>query len=267
MKKYFSFFRLRFVMGLQYRAAAFAGLVTQFVWGTMQIFTFKAFYDTAPAAFPMTFEATATYIWLQQAFLALFAAWINEQEIFDSVTGGGIAYELCRPVSIYNMWFARSAADRISRAVLRCFPILIVEAFLPEPYGLMAPAGIGNFMLFAVTMALGLAVTVAFCMLVYVSCFFTVSPQGARMVFVCSVELLAGQIIPLPFFPRGVQKVLELLPFAAMENVPLRIYSGNITGKEAAAAVALQVFWLVITVFAGRFLCGRGEKKTVIQGG
>lgn len=267
MKKYLAFFRLRFVMGLQYRAAAFAGVVTQFFWGAMSIFTYKAFYESNPAAFPMAFEATATYIWLQQAFMALFVAWMVEYEIFDSIVGGSIAYELCRPISIYNMWFVRSAANRLSRAVLRCLPILIVAAFLPKPYGLGAPADFLHFVLFAVTMIFGFMVTVAFCMFVYGVSFFTVSPQGVRIVFVCSVELLAGQIIPLPFFPSGVQKVLELLPFAAMENVPLRIYSGSMDSKEMIKAIVLQIVWLAAIVIAGRLLCGRGEKKAVIQGG
>lgn len=44
MRKYIAFFRLRFSMGLQYRAAALAGIVTQFVWGTMEILMFRAFY-------------------------------------------------------------------------------------------------------------------------------------------------------------------------------------------------------------------------------
>ena len=35
MKKYLSFFRLRFNTGLQYRAAALAGIVTQFFWGCL----------------------------------------------------------------------------------------------------------------------------------------------------------------------------------------------------------------------------------------
>ena len=38
MKKYLSFFRMRFLMGLQYRAAAAAGVVTQFTWGFMERF-------------------------------------------------------------------------------------------------------------------------------------------------------------------------------------------------------------------------------------
>ena len=61
MKKYFSFFSLRFVMGLQYRAAAWAGVATQFVWGGMMIAMYQAFYQTEPEQFPMTFEAAARY--------------------------------------------------------------------------------------------------------------------------------------------------------------------------------------------------------------
>ena len=86
MKKYLSFFRLRFAMGLQYRVAALAGIVTQFFWGFMEIMIFRAFYRTDAAAFPMTLSATSSYIWLQQAFLAFFTAWMMENEIFDSTT-------------------------------------------------------------------------------------------------------------------------------------------------------------------------------------
>ena len=79
---------------------------------------YRAFYRADAAAFPMSFEATASYIWLQQAFLAVFAAWMLESEIFDAIKNGGLAYELCRPIRIYNMWFARSAANRLSHTPL-----------------------------------------------------------------------------------------------------------------------------------------------------
>ena len=97
MKKYLSFFRMRFLMGLQYRAAAAAGVVTQFTWGFMELLVFRAFYQADASAFPMSFEAVASYIWLQQAFLALFMAWMMEAEIFSSIVDGNIAYEMCRP--------------------------------------------------------------------------------------------------------------------------------------------------------------------------
>ncbi|MDE7327333.1 MAG: ABC-2 family transporter protein [Lachnospiraceae bacterium] len=267
MKKYLSFFRLRFLMGVQYRAAALAGIVTQFAWGFMEIMIFSAFYRADATAFPMSLSATASYIWMQQAFLAFFAAWMMEGEIFDSIVNGNITYELCRPVDIYNMWFARSLAIRTSRAVLRCFPILFVAGFLPAPYGLGAPADGLHFLLFVLTLLLGLAVTVSFCMLIYVLTFFTISSQGLRMLFLSSMEFFAGAVIPLPFFPKKVQYVMELLPFAAMQNVPLRIYSGSMTEAEMKRAIILQVFWLIVVTVAGKVLCRAALKKVTVQGG
>ena len=254
-------------MGLQYRAAALAGIVTQFVWGFMEIMIFKAFYQADASAFPMSFSAAASYIWLQQAFLAFFAAWMMENEIFDSIVNGNIAYELCRPIDIYNMWFSRSIANRLSRAVLRCFPILIVAVFVPQPYGMDAPASLYHFILFLITLILGLAVTVSFCMLIYVLTFFTISPQGLRMLFTSAVEFFAGAVIPLPFFPEKIQKIMELLPFAAMQNVALRIYSGSMNYEQIKKAIILQIFWLIIITITGKLLCRLAEKQISVQGG
>lgn len=267
MKKYIAFFRLRFSMGLQYRAAAAAGVVTQFVWGGMEIMMFRAFYNTDPDVFPITFQATSAYIWMQQAFLALFMAWLMENEIFDSIVNGNVAYELCRPIDIYNMWFSRSLANRISKAVLRCMPILLVAGFLPAPYGMMLPESLPAFMLFLLTMLTGAGVTVAFCMLVYMISFFTISPAGIRIVAVSTVEFFSGAIIPLPFFPENIRKILELLPFASMQNVPLRIYSGDLIGAPMWKAILLQFLWLMILVLIGKLLNSLAMKRISLQGG
>lgn len=267
MKKYLSFFRVRFALGLQYRTAALAGMVTQFFWGGMNILMYGAFHASDPSAFPMTLEATCSYIWLQQAFLMLFAAWLLESEIFDDIVSGNVAYELCRPVNIYDMWFSRSAANRLSRAVLRAFPILLFAALLPAPWGMSAPADLMHFLLFLLTAVLGFLVTVAFFMLIYVLTFYTVSPNGLRILISSVVEFFAGAIIPLPFFPDGVRRVVECLPFAAMQNVPLRIYSADMSAAQMEHAIALQVFWLVALYAGGRLLCAHAVRKMTVQGG
>ena len=267
MKKYWAFFRLRFSMGLQYRVAAAAGIVTQFFWGGMNILVYRAFYETDAEAFPMSFQATSTYIWLQQAFLALFAAWMVENEIFENIMNGNVAYEMCRPVSIYNMWFSRSMANRLARALLRCFPVLLFAAFLPAPFGIGKPASIGHLGLFLVAMFLGFGVTVAFFMMIYGLTFFTISPNGLRILISSVVEFLAGAIIPLPFFPDKIRTVLELLPFASMQNVPLRVYSGSMSGEEMIKGILLQAVWLVVLVIIGKVLLAFAEKKIVVQGG
>lgn len=267
MNKYLAFFRLRFSMGLQYRAAAFAGIATQFFWGAMEILMFRAFYKSDPSAFPMSFQATVSYVWLQQAFLALFMAWMMENEIFDSIVNGNVAYELCRPANIYRMWFARSLANRFSKALLRSLPLLMVALLLPAPYGLMLPVSPGCFALSLLTLLLGTGVTVSFCMLIYMGSFFTISPAGIRMVAVSGVEFLSGGVIPLPFFPDRIRHFLELLPFASMQNVPLQIYSGNLSGNAMWYAVFLQIFWLVILTMLGELLNMLAMKQITVQGG
>jgi len=274
MKKYIqdirmnlAFFRIRFFIGLQYRSAALAGVITQFAWGFMQIMIYKAFYEADAGAFPISLSATVSYMWLQQAFLAFFATWMMENEMFDSVVNGNIAYEMCRPISIYNMWFSRSVANRVSRAVLRCLPILIVAAFLPEPYKLAPPASFGCLIVFILTLLLGLLVTVAFCMIIYGLTFFTISPQGLRIVFTSMVEFFAGGIIPLPFFPEKIKWIIELLPFASMQNTALQVYSKSLSAEQIKRAVVLQVFWLIVLVLQGKLLCRYAERKVMVQGG
>jgi len=267
MKKYGSLFRVKFINGLQYRAAALAGMVTQFAWGFMEIFAFAAFYRADPAAFPMEFNQLVSYIWMQQAFLALFFTWFWDSEISSAVESGQIAYELVRPMDLYGKWFCMSAANRLVRAALRCSPILIVAFIVPEPYRMTLPADFATLVLFLLSVALSLCVIVSVTMLMYVTVFHTMSLIGARYIFVTFVDFFAGGIIPLPFFPETLRKVIELSPFGAMQNMPLRIYSGNITGAGAVRGIILQIFWAAALITAGKFYMDRALRKVVVQGG
>lgn len=267
MMTYLAFFRIRFANSLQYRAAALAGMATQFAWGFMEILAFAAFYRADPAAFPMEFSQTVTYIWMQQAFLALFMLWFFEMEIFNSITSGGIAYELARPVDLYGRWFCQTAANRLAKAALRCIPILIIALLVPEPFRMSLPQNVGHFLLFLVSAALSLGVVVSFSMLIYISTFYTLSPMGPRIISAVLGDFLAGAIIPLPFFPEPFRGIAEVLPFAAMQNMSLRIYSGNIAGPDALWGIGLQVFWLGMLVIFGRLLMKNALGKVVVQGG
>lgn len=265
--KYLAFFRMKFITGLQYRAAAAAGMTTQFVWGAMEILLYKAFYESNPGAFPMEYKALSSYIWLQQAFLSMYMMWVYENDIFQTITDGGVIYELCRPFDIYNMWFARSMANRLSKAVLRCMPILLLAAFLKEPYGIGLPAGVGAAFWFLISFFLAFINVVAFTMLVYVSAFFTMQANGVKILAASLVEFLSGATIPLPFLPDGIRQIVELLPFASMQNVPFRIYGGDLAGTEMLQKIVLQLFWAGILIMAGKLLTKKALKRIVVQGG
>jgi len=267
MKKYWSFFRIRFINGLQYRAAAYAGIATQFFWGFMLILMYRAFYLANPEAFPMTFQQNSTYIWLQQAFLTIFMTTGLDNELFELITSGNIAYEMIRPMNVYNMWMVKQMANRMSKALMRCIPILLFAALLPKPYGLSLPADMTSFVMFLITMVLGFLTMLAFQMLAYITVFYTMSSAGIRMIMIMVTEFLTGAYVPYPFLPEKLQAVLNLTPFAAMQNLPLRVYSGNIAGAELMTQFQLQVFWLFALVLIGKLWMNHALRRVVVQGG
>ena len=266
-KKYRSFFRIRFLNGLQYRTAALSGILTQFAWGFLMISMFRAFSRSAPESFPMEFSQLSSYVWLNQALLTLFMVWQFEQDIFTSITQGNVAYELCRPFDLYANWFLKSAAGRISKAVLRCFPVLFFSFFLPEPFGLSLPSSPIHFLFFLVSGFFSVLVVVSLVMIVYILTFFTMSSTGIRIAFTTLGDFLSGGILPLPFFPEQIKWIVELLPFACIQDVPLRAFIGDITGTEFLFRLSLQIFWACVLILGGRRLMKTALQHGVVQGG
>lgn len=267
MRKYWSFFRIRITNGLQYRAAAYAGVFTQFAWGGLTLLMFWAFYQSNPNSFPMNFHDLSSYIWLQQAFLAMFMAWFFDYEILNSITSGNIAYELCRPIDLYSMWFLKNMAIRFSRTILRCLPILVVTIFLPKPFNISLPSTSLSGVLFILSIVIGFLVLIAFSMLIYISVFYTVSAMGIRVLATSIIEFFAGAIIPIPFFPDNLRFIILLLPFASMQNTPFLIYTGYIKGNDVLWSMVLQLAWLIVLVLIGKLMMKRALEKVVVQGG
>jgi len=267
MKAYLSFFKIRFIHGLQYRAAAYAGIATQFAWGFMYIMLYQTFYKSNPSKAPMEFSQLSSYIWLQQAFLALFMTWFLDNDIFSLITSGNVAYELCRPLDIYNTWFIKSCSTRLSKTILRCFPLLILAFLLPEPYKFRLPSSSSAALLFILAMFLSFIVVISYCMLVYIFTFFTISPMGVRITLVMTADFLSGGLVPLPFLPDYITKYIYLSPFAAMQNVPFRIYSGELHSAPALMALLLQIFWAIILIFVGKALMTKALIRVTVQGG
>lgn len=267
MRLYFAVFKLRLLYGMQYRAAALAGVATQFFWGFISIMVFEAFYEYAAHTPPISLNELITYIWLQQAFLAFIMLWFRDNELFDLITSGNIAYELCRPTGLYGFWYAKLLAQRLSSALLRCYPILVVAYFLPKPYNLSLPPSPVTFLLFLTTLLLGLFLLVAISMLMYISVFVTLSPMGSLLVFAVLGEFFAGLIIPVPLMPLWLQKIAFVLPFRWTADFPFRVYSGHIPQYEAITGIIIQLGYLIVLVWLGKIALHSALKRVVVQGG
>ncbi|WP_425449038.1 ABC transporter permease [Dethiothermospora halolimnae] len=267
MKSYYSLFKMRLIKGLQYRIAALAGIATQFFWGFMFIMIYQAFYNSTSNPQPISLNQLIQMIWLQQSFLAFIMLWLRDKELANLITSGNIAYELCRPTNIYNLWYAKLIAQRLSAAILKSSPILIVAFLLPEPYNFSLPPSFSTFVLFFITLILGLVLIVGISMLIYISIFYTMSPVGSTMLIGLIGEFFAGMLLPVPLMPNMLKKVAYILPFRYASDLPFRIYAGNIGIKEAIISIVVQLLWIVIIVGLGKVWMNKALKRVVVQGG
>ena len=246
MKQYISFFQMRLLAGLQYRAAALAGIATQVVWGLLEVLLYRAFYMTAPELLPMDMQALSNYIWMQQALFGLWNVYAWEQELFQAVQTGTVAYELVRPTDLYAM---------------------LVGILMPAPFGLRMNIPAGVFGLFLVSTGLTLWLCVAFGMLCYGLTFYVVDPKGIIALVPAVCEFLSGDLLPLPFFPEKLRKFAELSPFGSLQNVPLRIFGGDIVGEKIGYFILLQLFWCIVITVLGYGMLHRGLRRLCIAGG
>lgn len=266
MRLYRSVFGIRFLCVLQYRTAAAAGIFTQCFFGFISIMVLEAFIQQRPTAAPMTVDQTVSYIWLGQAFLAL-AAWSGDIETIEDIRTGGVAYLLCRPLDLYDLWYVRLMAGKTAAAVLRFPPLLALAFALPEPYRMHGPASIASFLAFLVALGGLVLLSCAICNMINVLNLWTVAGLGAARLIPALVMLLSGMVIPLAFFPNGLQTVLRLLPFAGTVDLPFRLYTGNLPASGILWCFPLQLFWTAVLVTLGRRLVATGRRRVVIQGG
>jgi len=267
MMPYISLLRVRFLNGLQYRAAALGGLTTQVFWGLMLIFIFSAFYGDAPASGGFLFSELVTFIWLQQAFLTFIFLYDWDNELLEMITTGGISYELCRPIDIYQVWYVKLLSKRLAGGTLRFSPIILLGFLMPYPFNLSLPQSPLSFLLFLITLFLGLLLLVSILMIIYISIFKTTSPIGSIGILSTVGSFLAGHSIPIPLMPPWLQQVTAFMPFRWTSDLPLRVYSGHIGTEEALVGILMQVFWITVLVSAGTLIMKSVTRLSTVQGG
>lgn len=267
MRFYISYFKLRFITALQYRAAAIAGLTTQFFFGIVFIMVYVAFYESKAATLPMQLNELVSYLWLNQAFFALINLLYNDIEIINLIKTGDLAYELARPKQIYTMWYAKIIGQRLAMVTLRAFPVLIITMFLPEPYNLGLPITLSNFILFLITLLVGALLMTAIVTLYHILMLYTLDEKGITNIFIVLADILSGLVVPIPFFPDWLQKITTYLPFRYVSDLPFRLYTGNISLHDGIIGLIVQLIWLLIIVTISYLLTKKSLKRIVVQGG
>ena len=271
IRPYLSVFRARFLLMLQYRAAALAGFGTQCWWGFIRVMVLVAFFHSSSRHQPLSLAQAITYTWLGQAFLALLP-WNCDPDVAEMVKTGNVSYERLRPLDTYFYWYCRAVAFMTARTLPRAmlmffFATIILPLVGMGSWRLRLPDSIDAAALFLVAMVCVVLLASAFIMVVNIVVVETISDRGVNAFAAPMVVAFSGSLVPLPFFPDWMQLILFLQPFAGLVDIPYRIYFGNLSGDRALAGLLQQVAWIGILVLAGHILMTRVMSRLQVQGG
>lgn len=267
MRAYLTYFKLKFISSLQYRTAAWAGIATQFFFGFVYIMVYVAFYESGGENLPMTLSEVITYLWLNQALLALVNQFTRDQELFQLIRDGGISYELARPKNIYFMWYFKVIGQRLANVLLRFIPLVAVTAFLPAPYNFGLPSSFLHFVFFLLSLFMGTLLVTALTVFYPIVALATLNEKGIVNFMITMADILSGIVVPIPFFPKFLQVISFWLPFQYISDLPFRLYVGNISIENGLFGILIQFIWVVILIIIGNFLMKKNLKRVVVQGG
>jgi ABC-2 type transport system permease protein len=253
----------RFRLLLQYRAAAWAGVATQVFFGLVLIAVLRAFYGSSTVPPPLPEAAMVTYLWLNQAFFSLLP-WRVDGDVQAQVRTGGLAYELARPVDLHALWLARAVALKTAPVLLRAAPLFVVAGLF---FGLAPPASPVAAAWWLAGLAGAVMMAAAIVVLMNTSLLWTLSGEGVAFLLPILVAVLSGQLLPLPLWPEWMQPGLQALPFRGLLDTPHRLYTGELAGPAAAAALAHQWIWVGVFLVSGRWILRRGMRRVAVQGG
>ena len=255
-------FRAAALVELQYRAAALAGVATQFAFGWIRMEIFVAVLTKA-AAPALSLRQTTDYIWLGQAFLMLLFTW-RVPALREAVRSGALGIELLRPVDCYGFWYAQSLARVLVPCALRALPMLAIclaTGLLHPPVSI--EAGLWT----AISLAMAFLLSTALAMMVSTAALWLVAGDGMAALVPGFLWSLSGVIVPLAFLPDWLRTVAEALPFAGLIDTPLRLYIGAITPDQAAGPLLRQALWTVALIALGWAAVQRGLRQAEIAGG
>lgn len=250
-----------------YGIATAAGVFTNTAFGFIVAYTYIALWDERPGLGGYDQAQALTFVWVSQSLLAAGALIGGgfQEELQERVRTGDIAVDLYRPADLQMWWLAadmgRAAFQLLGRGVVP----LVAGSLVFE---LALPADPVRWLLFLVSVALGLVVGFAVRYLLGLLAFWLMDGAGINLMATVVSIFFSGMLLPLTVFPGGFGEFVRVLPWAAMLQVPLDVLMGKHAGAGGAVeALVFQAGWALVLLGAGRLLQSAATRKVVVQGG
>jgi ABC-2 type transport system permease protein len=244
-----------------YPWATAAGVFTNTVFGFIQAYILLAVFEHRTDVGGYDTADTLTYVWLAQA-LIMTVYIFGWQELALRIRDGSIATDLSRPLDLQRYWLAYDLGRAPYHLIFRGVLPFIVGALV---FQLQYPSAV-DLVIFFVSVALGVVVSLGFRFLYNASAFWFVDIRGVMIVAISLSLFFSGMVLPLTFFPDWLRTLAYALPFASIMQTPIDLWLGK-PHWSIGLMLLLQVGWALALLGLGRLTLRAGRHKLVVQGG
>lgn len=265
LNKYLALTRAGVLEALSFRANYMVSFFGNLVYLVVIYFLWKAIYNSSPQDIVngMTFSDTFIYLVLATAmfnFLESFVVWVMSRDIQT----GKIVVDLIKPMDFQLYTFMNFSGNFVTAFFITFMPTFLIVLFIT--WGKIA-IGI-NLIFFLLSLVFASIINFCIDFIVGTICLYTESVWGTNIMKEVIVLLLSGATIPLAFFPDTLRKIVELLPFQAIYNLPLTVLTSKNTNLSGYfQAIGIQLFWVVIMILISRLFWKKSVKVITVNGG
>ena len=247
-----------------YRAATFAGVFTNTVFGFIKASILLAVFHERSSIGGFDVRDALTFTFVAQGFLAAVGAFGGHLGLADRIQTGDVVTDLYRPVDLQ----AYELATDLGRAAFQLF----IRAIVPLVVGgiafdLRLPTTPGPWLVFLASLTVGLVVSFAIRFLVSLTTFWFLDYRAPSQMSTVITLFLSGFAVPVVMFPDWLESLARALPFVAFVQLPIEVLLQKYDGGELVGVFAFQAAWAVVLLALGRFVLARATRRVVIQGG
>ena len=246
-----------------YRAATFAGVFTNTIFGFMRAYVFVALFQVRSEVGGFDRADALTYTFVGQGMIMAVYLW-GWWEIALTIRSGDVVTDLYRPLDYQLYWLAMDIGRATYHVISRGIPPFIVGAVV---FDLRLPEHPLTWAAFVLSILLAVCVSFAMRFMLNLTAFWLLDYRGVGQIAAAAWTFLSGFIVPLAFFPGRLEDISRALPFAAWLEIPVEIFLEKSQGIELAGALGFQAAWTVVMLAAGRWVLAAAMRKVVIQGG
>jgi ABC-2 type transport system permease protein len=258
--KYLEFVRMGFREMTAYRFNAAISLVASILYLIMVYAIWTAIDASGQLAVPLS--GVLTYVLLGQVVSNSVFTEV-EGYLSERVREGTIVNELKRPVSLRLQIYCYLIGKMLFNTLTKGLPVLILGLLFLD---MQTPSPL-NAAGFIVALILSFNLVFAFSFLTSMLVFWTEIGWGIRAMRSNIQDVFSGVLFPLYLLPAGLASVFDFLPFQAMADGPIRIFTMDAIGREMINIFGLQVFWIIVIAVLGELAWRKAKAKLTVQGG